>query len=75
MSGFEVIEEGPPPSPRLQEANNSSGLNRVKMRRLETTTTDKLLLHVISASPKGGGQYQIAQRSFLKVYFRVNRNF
>ena len=41
MSGFEVIEEGPPPSPRLQEANNSSGLNRVKMRRLETTTTDK----------------------------------
>ena len=41
MSAFEVIEEGPPPSPRLQEANNSSGLNRVKMRRLETTTTDK----------------------------------
>ena len=41
MSGFEVIEEGPPPSPRMQEANNSPGLNRVKMRRLKTTTTDK----------------------------------
>ena len=74
-----------PPSFRLHKAKkkNSSGLSRAKMRRPQTTTTDKNATahnqyHVTVChewfAPRTGSSTKCDEGVFLQVYFRINPN-
>ena len=75
-----------PPSSRLHKAKkkkNSPGLSRAKMRRPQTTTTDKNATahnqyHVTVChewfAPRTGRSTKCDEGVFLQVYFRINPN-
>ena len=92
MSGFEIIRRvsealSPPSLPHSgcikQKKKNSSGLSRAKMRRPQTTTTDKNATahnqyHVTVChewfAPRTGSSTKCDEGVFLQVYFRINPN-